>query len=216
MAPSHGYAAEMDDSGESQASTLLRLCFDSASSGGVCFEEDGVRLGQWRYQGHGQGAYEKVEDLKFVGEGRGSWDREVLPAGWRCRWTSLCLCFLLLTLAAIAVAYVMFSKFGSAVGAMDVPGFSPVAFDCSLEVEHWETFWTDEKKAWRKFPVCHGWKTKEKRRKRRKEGFTAADVERCRDCGRPFAVVMLVSDVQNNRSLAQSARLLQLVVLTLR
>lgn len=129
------------------------------SVGNLCFEEEGVRLGEWRYQGQGQGAYEKVEDLKYVGQGRGSWDREVLPTGWRCRWTSLCLCFLVLIATALAVAYAMLGgpiwpiSFSPSRGHSDLSGPS---FDCTVELDHWEAFWTDEKKAYCCGVVGHG------------------------------------------------------------
>eukprot|EP00913_Durusdinium_trenchii_P015774 g14824.t1 len=100
--------------------------------------------------GH-SGAYEKVEDLKYVGQGRGSWDREVLPTGWRCRFSSLACCFLVLVAAALAVGYAISGRaFHSAVG--NLAG----TFDCTAAIDSWETVWTDEKKAYCCARVGHG------------------------------------------------------------
>ncbi|CAK9072662.1 unnamed protein product, partial [Durusdinium trenchii] len=136
----HGYApTAMEDDG-------------CGGVGGLCFESDGVRYGHWRHYGHGQGAYEKVEDLKYVGQGRGSWDREVLPTGWRCRFSSLACCFLVLVAAALAVGYAISGRaFHSAVGNL-----AGLRFDCTAAIDSWETVWTDEKKAYCCARVGHG------------------------------------------------------------
>ncbi|CAE7448358.1 Pus1, partial [Symbiodinium sp. CCMP2456] len=117
----------------------------------ICFERDveHVRPGNWIHTGQGRGAYEKIEDMQFVGQGRGSWDRERLPVyGWRCN--ICCLCFCGLLLLAVIVSLVMGIFWRQWTFAADHHPHSDalqIQFDCALDYFHWETVWTDEKKA---------------------------------------------------------------------
>ncbi|CAE7835492.1 ran [Symbiodinium sp. CCMP2592] len=117
----------------------------------ICFERDveHVRPGNWIHTGQGRGAYEKIEDMQFVGQGRGSWDRERLPVyGWRCN--ICCLCFCGLLLLAVIVSLLMGIFWRQWTFAADHRPHSDalqIQFDCALDYFHWETVWTDEKKA---------------------------------------------------------------------
>ncbi|CAJ1397090.1 unnamed protein product [Effrenium voratum] len=81
----------------------------------LCLEREEM-LGPWKYQGEGGGAWNRVEDMKFVGQGQGNWGRERVLTGWRVRTCSLCFCFLLLLAALGVIGFYIFGRVSPAAG----------------------------------------------------------------------------------------------------
>lgn len=93
------------------------------------------------FSGTGQGDYEKVTQDIYVGEGKGSWDKEEVEVhyGWKLRKCSVCcmgLCAILIAAAGTGMLLALLK-----------PGPRPDdRVDCDTEFDAWRSNWTDSRK----------------------------------------------------------------------
>lgn len=110
----------------------------------------------WAYVGHGNGTFQQVTSYSFVGQGRGSYEREevVTPGRWNVLKVCMCLgCTLavfvfLALLMHLTTALIRsgFLNFGNGAGAQ--PDVQGMVYDCDNGYDNWAAGWDDAKKRW--------------------------------------------------------------------
>lgn len=83
-------------------------CMGPAAGAG-CIEPDGrpMQTVDWRFVGEGRGGYDKLQNYSYVGQGRGSYEQEhrVTHYGWRVR--PICLGFMVVVVIALVAMFLV-------------------------------------------------------------------------------------------------------------
>jgi len=124
-------------------------CFTSSVMGSLeadgcgCIETQQIQSEKWAHVGAGKGAYERVTNLKYVGAGKGSINKEMLPATRMTGFCGVMLCLLVIPVVA-GLAYLLYIN--KVPIAADVPVAQNVLPDCDLDFAEWEHKWNANKK----------------------------------------------------------------------
>lgn len=108
----------------------------AADPGTDCFGDSTQSFVRFQYQGEGKGGYEKVPQYTFVGQGKGSFQREVLdkPYGSQPHWCCLC-CLMAMVLFLGTYLWSLFVKDGElpSMTSLDIEDHNCEALVSALE-----------------------------------------------------------------------------------
>mmetsp|Transcript_49673 Transcript_49673/g.153408 ORF Transcript_49673/g.153408 Transcript_49673/m.153408 type:complete len:185 (-) Transcript_49673:476-1030(-) len=135
---------------------------------GGCLQDNGTKMLTWKYVGEGHGNFQPRQSYDFVGQGRGSYDKEVVvtPGKWNM-WKVLLCGSVPLVLLLIGLIAASMSGMHLPWGGMGAParssneGLPKVSFNCQEGLNEWAAHWEQDKKecAVRTFgwPACRRW-----------------------------------------------------------
>ncbi|CAL1137980.1 unnamed protein product [Cladocopium goreaui] len=130
-------------------------CEDSCFNDGPRRERQG-----YHYVGHGHGSFSQVNEMEFVGRGRGNYEKQhrTLVQGYQCRPQCVAIASGALLVATIfIIAAILHAQNAQNAAADDAtPGIfrhpgnvrGTGAYDCNLGFEHWREAWTLRHQRW--------------------------------------------------------------------
>jgi len=116
---------------------------------GACLQDKGTQLVNWAYVGEGKGDFQPVvQAYNYVGNGLGSYEREVVvtPGTWNMRKVYICICLAMTLLCILGVCAALTVGKGSQT-VVETPA-PTISYDCESGVENWATEWNLDKRDW--------------------------------------------------------------------
>jgi len=112
-----------------------------------CLNPPGGDGEDWQYVGNSRGAYEQVQNLEYVGPGRGSMDKvAITDRGSRYAWMFIPFSCLMLTLIGLLLFLIIQNQKPVVFAEQDVLVTS-VPFDCDAGLSNWLHGWSEAKKS---------------------------------------------------------------------